>query len=73
MLCFPYILKDLGRYVIFVCHPHVCRESQIALWMVSFILKTEALVLLPPLITAVTGHGVLLFVSVGVRTEMPGF
>lgn len=43
------------------------------LWMVSFILKTEALVLLPPLITAVTGHGVLLFVSVGVRTERPDF
>lgn len=65
VLCFPYTLKDLGCYVIYVCHPHVFRESQIALWIVPFILKTEALVLLPPLFTAVAGHGVPLFCVCG--------
>ena len=31
VLCFPYTLKDLGCYVIFLCQPHVFKESQIAL------------------------------------------
>lgn len=65
VLCFPYTLKDLGCYAIFLCHPHVFKESQIALWIVSFILKTEALMLLPLLFTAVTGHGVRLFCACG--------
>ena len=72
VLCFPYTLKDLGCYIIYLCHPHVFRESQIALWIVPFILKTEALVLLPPLFTLLQGTGCRCFVSVGVRNEMPG-